>query len=246
MLWIYLSPHLDDAVLSCGGWIWCQVQQGHTVEIWTICAGDPPTQTLSPYAQRLHARWQIEYNTIAQRRTEDLEACALLGVKARHFPFPDCIYRTKPGTEEPIVNQDEDLFHPSLPPSERLWIPELVSWLKAASPTTYMLVSPLALGGHIDHHLTRAVAEEIAPKQLWYYADFPYANRNGLSEAMLAADHYHSVEVNLSEEALRMWVQAITCYRSQLSTFWNSLRSLQEEVEVYYQNNRLCMLWRPK
>jgi len=42
MHWIYLSPHLDDAVLSCGGIIWQQVQSGHQVEIWTICAADPP------------------------------------------------------------------------------------------------------------------------------------------------------------------------------------------------------------
>ena len=28
MRWIYLSPHLDDAVLSCGGLIFEQSRQG--------------------------------------------------------------------------------------------------------------------------------------------------------------------------------------------------------------------------
>ena len=42
MHWIYLSPHFDDAVLSCGGMIWEQVHSGETVEIWTLCAGQIP------------------------------------------------------------------------------------------------------------------------------------------------------------------------------------------------------------
>jgi LmbE family N-acetylglucosaminyl deacetylase len=246
MVWIYLSPHLDDAVLSCGGWIWHQVQKGHTVEIWTICAGDPPHQPLSPYARSLHDRWKIEGNTVTQRRTEDLEACALLGARARHFLFPDCIYRKKPGTGEFLVMGDEDLFHPSLPLSERRWISQLVSWLKTALPATYTLVSPLALGGHIDHHLTRAVAEALAPQCLWYYADFPYANRIGVSETALPDSHYHAVDFALSEEAFRMWIQAITCYRSQLSTFWKDLDALHHELNAYYQNNRLSILWKPE
>jgi len=40
MRWIYISPHFDDAVLSCGGLIWEQTHKGITVEIWTVCAGD--------------------------------------------------------------------------------------------------------------------------------------------------------------------------------------------------------------
>jgi LmbE family N-acetylglucosaminyl deacetylase len=33
MRWIYLSPHFDDAVLSCGGLIFDQAQAGTPVEI---------------------------------------------------------------------------------------------------------------------------------------------------------------------------------------------------------------------
>ena len=36
--WIYLSPHLDDAVYSCGGMLWEQVQRGVQAEVWTIFA----------------------------------------------------------------------------------------------------------------------------------------------------------------------------------------------------------------
>ncbi|MBA4379671.1 MAG: PIG-L family deacetylase, partial [Anaerolinea sp.] len=57
MRWIYISPHLDDAVLSCGGLIWEQSHAGTQVEIWTVCTGDPPEGPLSPFAEVLHAEW---------------------------------------------------------------------------------------------------------------------------------------------------------------------------------------------
>src|SRR5690606_25674008 len=47
MRWIYLSPHLDDAALSAGGWIYDQVQAGNSVEIWNLMCGLPPTTELS-------------------------------------------------------------------------------------------------------------------------------------------------------------------------------------------------------
>ena len=68
MHWIYLSPHLDDAVLSCGGLIWEQVQLGERVEIWTIFAGDPPAEMLTPFAEELHTRWGCGLNAVEIRR----------------------------------------------------------------------------------------------------------------------------------------------------------------------------------
>src|SRR5512139_3118661 len=79
MHWIYLSPHLDDAALSCGGLIWEQVHAGDTVSVWTICAGDPPNGSLSPFAEALHARWQSGIEAAVLRREEDVTSCLLLG-----------------------------------------------------------------------------------------------------------------------------------------------------------------------
>ena len=59
--WIFLSTHFDDVVLSAGGMVWELVKRGEHVEIWTICAGDPPfDKPLSDYAQMLHIFWKLE------------------------------------------------------------------------------------------------------------------------------------------------------------------------------------------
>lgn len=76
---IYLSPHLDDAALSCGGLVWMQAQAGERVEIWTMCAGDPPEGRLSDYAQAHHERWGLGREAVAARREEDARSCNILG-----------------------------------------------------------------------------------------------------------------------------------------------------------------------
>ncbi len=93
MRWIYISPHFDDAVLSCGGLIWEQTHSGIPVEIWTIMAGDPPLGAEStPLARQLHDRWQTAsagetVGSAARRRPE-------LGPAGRGFhpslPLPGC------------------------------------------------------------------------------------------------------------------------------------------------------------
>ena len=77
--WIFISPHPDDAVYSCGGFIWEQLADGEKVEIWTLFAADPPKDGSSAYAQELHARWKTGQNAMAVRRSEDRAACAGVG-----------------------------------------------------------------------------------------------------------------------------------------------------------------------
>ena len=89
MKWIYISPHLDDAVFSCGGTIWEQICRGEAVEIWTMCAGDPPPGLLTPFAETLHQRWGTGFDSLAERRTEDYAAAAVLGASIVHFDIPD-------------------------------------------------------------------------------------------------------------------------------------------------------------
>ena len=92
-LWVYLSPHLDDAALSCGGLIWEQAQAGAAVSVWTACAGDPPAGALSGFAEELHERWQTGREAVQLRREEDRAACAHMQAAYRHLPIPDGIYR---------------------------------------------------------------------------------------------------------------------------------------------------------
>ncbi len=92
---IYISPHLDDAVLSAGGLIYEQTHAGMEVEIWTFMCGLPPTAELSDFAKVIHKQWEIPEvkDVVSARRAEDVNAAGIVGAKAVHFDFLDCIYR---------------------------------------------------------------------------------------------------------------------------------------------------------
>jgi LmbE family N-acetylglucosaminyl deacetylase len=171
---IYLSPHLDDAVLSCGAIIWDQIRRHNHVEIWTIFAGDySPQPELSPFAQEIHQRWQTGDSAPSLRRAEDDLACERLSVVPQHLSYPDCIYRRLLGTDKPLIEKNEDIFQP-LPGSERPLVDEIVRDLRQNLPSEATLIIPLGIGNHIDHQIVRQVGEVLNPSR-FYYADFPYS-----------------------------------------------------------------------
>lgn len=52
---LYLSPHLDDAALSCGGHMLATLAAGIGAQVVNVFAGLPNYTRLSAYAQRQHA-----------------------------------------------------------------------------------------------------------------------------------------------------------------------------------------------
>lgn len=238
-LWIYLSPHLDDAVLSCGGVIWEQVQAGNRVEIWTICAGDPPPGSLTPFAASMHSRWGTEEDAISVRRAEDIRAARILGADIRHLDLADCIYRRLPGTGEAVIHQEDDLWQP-LRTEEQPLVQEVIDQLSSRLPQTANLVSPIGIGGHVDHRLTRSAAEGL-PNQRNYYADYPYASGVEIRDYVHPAWQERTYLV--APAALVAWQDAIAAYASQISTFWEDVDDMRKALQAYSQHGGGCSLF---
>ena len=216
--WIFLSPHLDDVALSCGGLVWNLTQTGHKVEVWTLMAGLPPEGNYSPFAQQVHANWGISgWEAIKARRVEDQAACAVLGAKMRHFDWPDVIYRRDALTGEPIVNNNDELFNRSPEPE---LVNAMAEMLEKELPEGVHRVMPIGLGEHVDHQaLVKAAAQ--AGGGEYYYADYPYILERFDSPAFHSSQ-WEKMPHDLSEEALQAWQAAVLCYTSQLSTFWRN------------------------
>lgn len=230
---IYLSPHLDDAALSCGGQIAQATAAGAAVLIVTIMAGDPSGGSASAYIDSLHTRWQLADDAAARRRGEDERACALLGASFLHLSVPDCIYRLHPETSEPLYTSDADIFgdvHPSEAP--------LVAQLAAAFaglPAAHALYAPLTVGHHVDHLLVAAAAEQVWGNALFYYEDYPYAQKSGAVESLLARQTgpWRPQVIALDEAALQSKTEAIAAFQSQLSTFFTDRGDLNRQVRAY-------------
>ncbi|MFZ6031070.1 MAG: PIG-L deacetylase family protein [Chloroflexota bacterium] len=246
MFWAYLSPHFDDVALSCGGLAWQQSQLDECVHLWTVCAADPPRGGFSPFAEQLHARWETGCDAVAARRSEDIASCAILGASYRHFSIPDCIYRTDANGVH-LYASEAALFS-AVHPAEDGLIEQMVAEIEALLPEGANLVGPMGIGRHVDHRLTRAIAEGLAVRRvdvaLWFYADFPYVLTQPEQLRRLCHPQWESVRFDLPEAAVRAWVSGFVAHSSQLSTFWPDADTAEAVFAAYTQLAGGARLWR--
>jgi LmbE family N-acetylglucosaminyl deacetylase len=240
---IYLSPHLDDAVLSCGGLIARQAAAGESVLVVTICAGDPGPGPLSGLARSLHERWGESTSPVGDRRSEDRVACGRLDASVLHLDIPDAIYRVD--ASGAALYPTEELLMAPISPQEADLISKVAERLRGACPSGSRLYSPLAIGGHVDHRLTRAAAERLG-RSLWYYRDFPYALRHPSYPAELPPPPGRETFQALSAEEIQTWAAAVSEYRSQLSTFWSDDYALYQEIRDFHDRAGGVMLLAPR
>jgi LmbE family N-acetylglucosaminyl deacetylase len=225
----YLSPHLDDAILSCGGVIHRQVSSGDLVLIASICAGDPPQELHSAYVEWMHTKWESGAAPIAVRREEDREACERLGAGYLHLPIADAIYRMGE-SNKPLYDSDEAIFGPLHPSDEKL-IGDLECQLQQACPKDARIYIPMAYGGHVDHCLTRLAAANLDRAKA-YYRELPYAIRGKQVPESLPLPEGREELIWLNSMELAKWAEAVKDYRSQLSTFWVEEDQIQAELSA--------------
>lgn len=238
MRWIYISPHLDDAVLSAGGFIYEQTQAGNPVEIWTIVCGFPPPGELTLRAQVEHFQWGTgtAEETIKLRRAEDIKAASIVGAKSVHFDVPDCIYRRGPDGEALYL----DIF--VQPHEAEKHLPNQIA--KAIAPRLQVddrVICQLGIGGHVDHILVRQTVERLN-RPLWYAADVPYVLRHPEELTPLVTGMKESLHT-ITETGLNAWVEAVLAHESQISTLFDNPDKAREEIRTYYSKRGGFSTW---
>jgi LmbE family N-acetylglucosaminyl deacetylase len=244
---IYLSPHYDDAALSCGGAIHQQTQTGQAVLVVTICAAPPPTgDPLSPFAQELHASWGDPNNVVATRQAEDQASMMFLGSDYLRLDFNDCIYRGNPQTGEWYYNNNDELFgqvHPAdLAQTDK--IAEMVS-AQIPSDGDTTIYAPLTVGSHVDHQLTHVAACQLR-QQGWnviFYEDYPYVDASvgfggsnldeTLARLQQANEHLQPQLHTFLEENLQAKINSVRAYASQLGMLFGGEEEMEHRVRDY-------------
>jgi LmbE family N-acetylglucosaminyl deacetylase len=244
MRWIYLSPHLDDAVLSAGGLIYDQSHSGIPVEIWTFMCGDPHLgDNISQFAQVQHFMWGFPSaeEAIRGRRNEDQDAAAILGASVVHFDFLDCIYRRG-------ENGEWLYFDISTPPVEAdAGIPaQIAAAISARLQPDDVLVCQLSVGSHVDHVLVRMGAELLG-RPLLYDIDIPYLFYRSEELAPKSAGMKESVH-SITETGLKRWQEAILAYKSQVPWLGEAMSTPEkacESIRSYWAEQKGIRLLHP-
>lgn len=238
---LYLSPHPDDVVLSCGGTMYQQVQGGESVAVVTVFAASPsPSIPLSDFAKSLHERWEASAHADggfgdapAVRREEDQRAFARLDARIHvaHFPLTDCIYRVHPVTEEALYASEEAIFGEMSAADPALEALALLPPL----PAETIVYCPLGVGHHVDHQVVRAVVDGwgLEANRVRYYEDYPYVTQAGALESVVGQhEGWIPVVTALSEAAVDAKIAAVAEHASQMSTFWESREAMAAALKA--------------
>lgn len=239
---IFLSPHFDDVVYSCGGTLGVQGYAGLHPLVITVFASAPATVELSPFAAGIHRRMGFSQDVgaaIATRRQEDARALEHLQVDYLWLDYPDAIYRGMP----PYYTSDAHLFNDEVHPGD-LWIDrELAQNLVALHerlPDT-VWYAPLAVGGHVDHQIVCSVIDRLIQRgaNVKLYEDFPYVMKDGALEKRLEF-FGNTLEPALVEmsEMLPLRQEASTMYASQIELNFANKAAMLAAMDNYTRNIR--------
>jgi len=175
-----VSPHLDDAVISCGLAIQALLSAGWAVFVATVFT-EAPNGPISQIARRFNTGSDGDaVRGLALRRSEDRAALARLGAQPLHLGFLDASFR-KRADGRWLCSSYEDIC--SLAPEIE---PALCSRVRVAveralaSTGASIVIGPAAVGGHVDHRLVQtavaAVAVTRGERTLFrWFEDLPYA-----------------------------------------------------------------------
>jgi LmbE family N-acetylglucosaminyl deacetylase len=186
---VFFSPHLDDAVLSCGGLIAFLARRTdvRVVTIFTRCSTDRNTLSARAFLKQCGVD---DANTLFEmRRREDRDAIALSGAQAVHLGYTDALWRRIPD-----AGRLRSLAGAVIPEFDHIY-PTYRWHMRRAKPSPYdadtvenirqavrsmvdenpetAVFCPLALGRHIDHVVTNRVVFSVRPDSI-AWADFPY------------------------------------------------------------------------
>ena len=241
---IFLSPHFDDVVYSCGGTLGVQVSVGLRPLVITIFGGPPEQGTgLSSFATDIHRKMgcgQDAEAAVQTRRKEDAAAMEHLGVDYLWLNYPDAIYRGSPA----YYTNDSQLLGGEVHPGDR-WIDEelaetLVSLRKRLPDAVWY--APLGIGRHVDHQIVCSAADRLvqAGAKVNLYEDFPYVAHRSGSLVERLEEFGNSLEPGLVEmsEMLPLRLQASARYASQTGLNFADEASMFKDMTRYTHSIR--------
>ena len=198
---LFLSPHLDDAVLSCGALIAelsgrCPIT---VVTLFTATGPQPHTHAAKAFLRQCATPDADEL--YAARQAEDRAVLDGLGVAHLHLGVPDALFRrreVRSGLARRAGERVPELVHRY--PTYRFdiargrvsrgdrglvdvldgQVSELVRSMEAA-----LVFAPIGVGRHVDHLITRELGRRQGDRVV-HYSDFPYDQSTGADARYLA------------------------------------------------------------
>jgi LmbE family N-acetylglucosaminyl deacetylase len=189
---LFLSPHLDDAVLSCGALLRALSGRCAVTVATAFTTADGPPHTFAARSFLRQCSVSDAATLFAARRAEDQQVLAELGAAHVHYGFTDALFRRR--KVPALLARSAGRILPELVHRYPTYRWDIAKGRIARGDTSLiatltdvvadqirqigagLVFCPLGVGRHVDHLVIRAVGQRF-PDCVVYYADFPY-NQN--------------------------------------------------------------------
>lgn len=238
-----LSPHLDDAVLSCGALLRSLVESTEINVVTAFSAATSPPYSRAARAFREGSSFSDARSLFSARRAEDTRVMRRLGVRYKHLGYADALYRKReaggivraagrilPEVMHRYPTYRHGIAKGRVAAGDRGLPRRIAKNLKDAGVLARdpVLLCPLGTGSHVDHVITRRIGEWHTGDVV-YYSDFPYNLTTPDDEEFIASKNLTAYRWN---DGVAEKVDLIREYETQVRDLFP--QGIRTTAETYY------------
>ena len=225
---LFISPHLDDVVFSCGGTLAKLAAEGWQTILCTIFTKSVAHPQGFALACQLDKNLAPDVDYMKLRRSEDHRAAKILGAaEILHLNFLEAPHRGYESAPELFAGEK---------PDDKVWknVAEHLEMLDEIHQPE-VIFAPQGLGNHADHLQTiRAVLRVFPVEKILWYRDTPYAVRqpNAPPSNLLPSElspFFSEIEAYLPQK-----IAACAEYSSQINFQFGGKNQIKPTLENFH------------
>lgn len=243
----FISPHLDDAMLSCGDLIRTLAHESQITVINVFTEISPPPLTFSAKAFIKQCGKIDAIELFKQRREEDYIVYKSIGVNVKNLGFIDAQWRKKgklnfvqkklsyilpeiihiyPVYRWHIVNGKISIWDKKMMENIKISILDIIN-----KNANYLVFCPIGVGGNVDHRIVRNCCLDIFDKNIILWSDFPYNSKHKLDfkDVLNYREFIFNFDKFKKEELIKL-------YRSQYEALINDGMGGLADERYYLKN----------
>jgi len=237
---VFISPHLDDAILSCGQLISELVKLKKKIQIISIFTKGS-LKTITPQAKHfLNAcGYESAVTLFRDRQNEDKNMAKRLGLSIKHLNFTDAAWRTDRKLN-PIYRDAMQQFGGVASEKDSPLVNSIRSKLSALIKKKHdqpLVFGPLGIGGHVDHVLTRNVLAKMNISTL-FWEDFPYNTSRETKRLFFSQTKEFKTVFSLFYLDSSRKTTLINFYKSQAASLFPNRKIPHVKEGYYYLKSR--------
>jgi LmbE family N-acetylglucosaminyl deacetylase len=236
---IFVSPHLDDAVFSAGGlmdYLHKKNKNIKVINVFTKAGTKPYTFSVKKFLKLCGYDSAVEL--FKDRIKEDKLVLKKVGAKIVNLGFTDALWRKK-GNNSPIAELDYiyPIFKLTIARGfisrhdDKMVSKIKTDLIKNIKPNKNVIIfCPAGIGRHTDHLIVRNAVSELF-KNVVYWQDYPYIKSSEIDRDFVKMHKLKKVVFTFNKAAKN---RLVNLYKSQVNAIFGKEKEIVSIKEKYY------------